>query len=306
MFDPDEVVHLFVDQAHCMLRGEPRTIAEINPAVIGPARKFAFPPMIGRCVLVVYGADPTYASGMGTAVGIGASAELEALETLFAASRFEIEYEVLGAPSRSAIVEMCRNVQPHILHFIGHAEAGAQPRDHRLKIYGPGGDPDGAGGPGTTCGRCLTFATTADAAASVGRAQRVPHGLPGGGARATVALFENIAESMLQRGTLGVIGMQGDIPGDVAAWFSKALYEALVKGEPVDLAVRQARWVASRIANRTNYVERRDWSFPMLRTRVMPELVLPAAHRGRAVRGSLGGPSGSWDTLRRVASSGRR
>jgi hypothetical protein len=281
MHDPDAGLHFFVDQRSSILRGEPRLLTDNNPAVQAAARKFVFPtddwPLR---VLVIYSAGPEYALGAGTASGIGASVELDALETLFAASRFDIEYEVLEHPSRAAIVAKCASIDPHIFHFIGHAEAGAQPAQHRLMIYGPGGDPDIAGGPVPgyepwtlydirndlqTLPLRLAVLNACRTAAAAGAVAPV----------VTVAPFDNIAESMLQRGTLGVIGMQGDIPGDVAAVFSKALYEALVKGVPVDLAVGQARWIASRDPNRTNYIDRRDWSFPMLRTRVMPDLVLP-------------------------------
>ena len=286
VFDPVAATHLFLDKTNPVMRGEAKRIDDANAALTPQAKKLAFAdddwPLR---VLVVYGAGPEYA-GEGT--GIGAKEELEALENLFADSRFDVEYEILEHPSRPYIIEKCASIEPHILHFIGHAQAGAAPLDHRLMIWGPGGDAD-------TAGKGYEYWTLFDIRNDL---QTIPlrlavlngcrtAGVAPGAAPAPatkVAPFDNITESMLQRGTLGVVGMQGDIPGDVAAAFSRALYEGLVKGKPVDVAVQMARVVVSQLAAKFNYVERKDWSFPMLRTRVMPDLVLPRRQQQVLVR----------------------
>jgi hypothetical protein len=276
MYDPTSATHLFLDKTSPLLRGDAKKLGDVNAALTPQAKKLTFAdddwPLR---VLVVFGAGPEY---VGEGTGIGAKEELEALENLFADARFDIEYEVLEHPSRSYIREKCETIEPHILHFIGHAEAGATPNDHRLLIWGPGGDADtaGKGYDPWTLYDIRNDLQTIPLRLAVLNGCRTAGATPGATpAPAAIAPFENIAESMLQRGTLGVVGMQGDIPGDVAAAFSRALYEALVNGKPVDVAVQMARVVASQLPKKPNYVERKDWSFPMLRTRVMPELVLP-------------------------------
>jgi hypothetical protein len=270
MRDPADGASLFLEPA-VISRGEPRQIGDPNPFVHVDSRRYPFPlddwPLR---VLVVFGADPGFAEGAdsdGSADSddsIGANAELSALETLFASHRFEVEFEVLENPSREAIVAACQGIVPHILHFIGHGVAGAKADDHRLLIY-----------------RKDTY--------EAWRLQDLRNDLRNIPLRfaflnacrtgesaakgSEVVPIASMSDAFLRLGALGVLGMQGDIPGDLAKTFSRAFYEKILAKYPVDQAVREARWQISRI--RENVTKRAEWSYPVLRTRVHPSLVLP-------------------------------
>ncbi len=277
MYDPDSATHFFLDPAVPMLRGQPLPIDRKNKAVHSSASGFSFPaddwPLR---VLIVYGADPEFAVGKGTATGIGAKAELHALEALFSAARFDVEFDVLEHPPPERIIQACRSMLPHVLHFIGHGEAGANPQDHhlqdhRLLIWGDGKEDHT--GPG------YTPWTVHDIRNGL---QNLPFrfaflnacktSAAGAGPRA-LAPFGSIAEAFLFLGALGVLGMQGDVPGDLAARFSEQFYQRIVQGRAVDVAVQAARWDMSQ--QRPNFMGRKAWSYPVLRTRVLPFLVLP-------------------------------
>ena len=243
-------------------------LANPNPMVRGNAERNATPQVDWPLrVLVVFGAEPEDDAVNGD--GIGANAELLALETLFAQSRREVEYELLMHPRPAAIVAACRDVEPHILHFIGHGESGATVADRRLRIFHPEDDapPEYRDWPlldikANLSGFAPRFAflnacRTADEARNGGEPLAV----------------SSIADAFLQLGSLGVLAMQGDIPGDLAAAFSTTFYEKLIEGDPVDVAVLFARRDIS--MRRGNIATQPEWSFPVLRTRAAPEVVIP-------------------------------
>jgi hypothetical protein len=273
MYDPLAESHVFLDVDHPCVRGEPRALEEANPIVRAGARKYPFAsdewPLR---VLVIFGADSDMAEGKHTQ-GIGASSELRHLETLFAASRFDVDFEVLEQPTRDEIVHACRTIQPHVFHFIGHGEGDADPKKHSLLIYR-------GGAPQPTYEQWPLFDIRNDLQGIPLRfvflnACRTSNG--GGGVRppGPGAPFASIADAFFNLGALGVIGMQGDVPGDVAGDYSRAFYEAVIAGNEIDVAATKARRVVSQAPGRANYIMRREWSFPVLRTRVMPSLVLP-------------------------------
>jgi hypothetical protein len=282
MYAPDTVTHPFLDRGVPFLRGRAVDPRARNPAVHVSAQGLQFPaddwPLR---VLVVYGPDPNFAAGTGSAAGIGANQELRALETLFAASRFDVEFDVLEHPLPGQIVSACRTMLPHVLHFIGHGEAGGTPEQHRLLIYGD--NRHGRNPPEYTPWLLqdirnslqriplrFAFLNACRTAASVA-----------GGPSESPVPFGSVAEAFLFMGALGVLGMQGDIPGDLAAEFSRHFYSGLIANEPVDMAVAKARWEMSQL--RAGVITQKSWSFPVLQTRVWPSLVLPRAPDGPCV-----------------------
>jgi hypothetical protein len=274
MYDPQTGAHLFLEPSHLVLRGEARAVEEANPLVRAAARKHLFPqddwPLR---VLVVFGASPDFAQGKGVPGGIGASRELQALESLFASSRFDVDCEVLEHPLPAEIVDKCEKVQPHILHFIGHAEADGAPQNHRLRIWRPAVAGAQAGYLDWALHdvRNDLQAQSPPRLAFLNACRTAAAG--NGGAASPGSPFASIAEAFLNLGALGVIGMQGDVPGDIAAEYARVFYQAAIAGDPVDLAATKARRAAARV--RPDLVKRCAWSFPVLRTRVLPQLVLP-------------------------------
>ena len=280
MYDPDSGSHWFLEAPHVLVRGEARTVEEENQLVRVAARAHRFPlddwPLR---VLLVFGADPDFKSGSSVPGGIGATRELEALETLFAASRLDVECQLLEHPSRDEIVRKCDKVQPHVLHFIGHGQADGTPADHCLKIWRPA-QANGtlAGYEDWTLHDIRTDLQSVKPPAFVFlNACRTAGAITANGAKTGIsAPFGSLAETFLNLGALGVLGMQGDVPGDVAAEFARAFYEAVIAGDSVDFAATNARRKAAQLPERKNLVKRSAWSFPVLRTRVLPALVLPA------------------------------
>jgi CHAT domain len=256
---------VFLDRA-VISRGEPRQIGDLNLLVHVDSRRYSFPPDDWPLrVLIVFGADPGLAKGSGED-SIGANAELSALETLFSANRFEVEFDVLENPSRDDIVGACQEVVPHILHFIGHGVAGARSEDHRLQIYRNKAKEYDSWRlrdlQNDLRNVALRFAFL--------NACRTGENAAAGSEVAPVA---SMSDAFLRLGALGVLAMQGDIPGDLAETFSCKFYEKILARQPVDRAVHEARWEISRL--RENVTKRAEWSYPVLRTRVHPSLVLP-------------------------------
>jgi hypothetical protein len=102
---------------------------------------------------------------------------------------------------------------------------------------------------------------------------RTAHTAPAAEQQALRSAFTNLSEAFVRNGSLGVLAMQGDIPGDLAAAFSRVFYERVLGGCTVGEAALQARLEVSRL--REDVLRRGEWSYPVLRTRVLPSLVLP-------------------------------
>lgn len=277
MYDPESGTHLFLD-AVPMLRGEPRSLSERNPEVSPGVTQLAFAaddwPLR---VLIIFGAGPEYAGGRGLEGDIGAKAELEALETLFAAHRFDVEFEVVENPTRPKIADACGRVMPHVLHFIGHGDARGEPKDHRLLMYRKTGGAMGeyaTWAPGDIRsdlnGIPLRFAFL--------NACRTSEGAAAAEQETLRSAFNNLSDAFVRNGALGAVAMQGDIPGDLAAEFSRVFYEQILAGHAVDEAVLRARLRVAQ--SREDVLRRGEWSYPVLRTRVHPELVLPRRPAG--------------------------
>jgi CHAT domain len=279
MYDPDTATHLFLD-ATPMLRGEPRPISERNPNIDPPAARIAFAPDDWPLrVLIVFAAEPEHPDAPGG--NIGARAELEALETLFGAHPFDVEFDVLENPNRSAIAEACRRVVPHVLHFIGHGEARGPPKNHKLLLYHTGDNALGTYSPwasgdirGDLNSIPLRFAFL--------NACRTADGSGSDAQQALRGAFTNLSDAFVRIGALGALAMQGDIPGDLAAVFARVFYQQILAGQDVDQAALQARLEVSR--KREDVIRRSEWSYPVLRTRVHPSLVLPRPADGTLIK----------------------
>lgn len=272
---------LFLGAAGAVLRGEARALGEPNPLVHDDAVGYRFAPDDWPLrVLIVYGPDPTYEGGRETN-RIGAREELRALETLFASKRFDVEYDVLEHPLPAEIIARARAVRPHVLHFIGHSESGGAATDQQLLIY----TPRLPGGEGYA--QWPLFDIRRDLQGVPLRfvflnACHTSTPAPGNAAGGAAIPFASLADSFLNMGALGVLGMQEAVPGDLAKEFAERFYTEVIAGQPVDVAARAARVHMS--GKRTNYAARREWAFPVLRTRVMPTLVLPKLPAAREPR----------------------
>jgi hypothetical protein len=80
-----------------------------------------------------------------------------------------------------------------------------------------------------------------------------------------------------------VLGMHGAIRGNTAGRLAAALYQALVDGKTLDLALTDARGDAD-ILKSTDARREWDWALPYLRLRVLPEMVIPVTFVNNAER----------------------
>jgi hypothetical protein len=221
-------------------------------------------------VLVVHAVREP-ANRAGGAVSIAANEELDAIEALFAKARHRIEYELLEYPLPEDIESACRHIRPHVLHFIGHARDREGAGEAQLILHRPAAE-----------GRLLANVpwSVRDIRTQLnGIAPRLVflNACRTANAGAEVPLGTgNIADAFILAGSRAVLGMQADVPGDLARVFSESFYRELLAGRHVDEAAFAARRDMSRI--RGNMSRRGEWSFPVLRAVVPPESILPV-HR---------------------------
>ena len=83
-----------------------------------------------------------------------------------------------------------------------------------------------------------------------------------GGRTSVTDPFAGVGQSLLQKGVPAVIAMQFEITDEAAITFSRAFYEALIEGYPIDSAVTEARKTIYAQANQL------EWATPVLYTSV--------------------------------------
>jgi hypothetical protein len=197
-------------------------------------------------VLVVVGCEPTAA--------IGWQLEVAAIEAALRGLGHQAEPHVLERPSQAELVAYCTRFRPHVLHFIGHGDAAllcwssAEQQLWSWTVDAIVNQLGKATPPLVFLNACRS------AAVSPGEAQ--------------AGVF-SIASAFLLAGARGVIGMQGDIPGSVAAVFSDAFYREIARHTALDVAVSAGR----RAAHMSS--PRRDWALPTISLAVLPGRVLP-------------------------------
>jgi len=249
MYDPDTAEYLFLTAPHPMVRGNTKHRDRDDD---WPLR-----------VVVVLGAEPEQPDAGGA---IGANAELRALEKLFAASPFDVEYELLEYPNPDDIIGACQNICPHVFHFIGHGEGGAGAASHKLLIYRPDED---TFEPWTLQDIKLALKGHAPRVVFL-NACRTADAERGNVQHPSIS---SLADAFLSMGSLAVIGMQGDVPGDLAAQFSREFYEQVIDQQPLDTAILNARLKISR--GRPDVARRREWSLPVAQSAFVPGAALP-------------------------------
>ena len=77
-------------------------------------------------------------------------------------------------------------------------------------------------------------------------------------------------------GTVGVLGMHSVVKGDSAGRLAATLYERIVAGDDLDLALNQARIMIDQLQG-IDLRRSWDWALPYLRVKVSPDQVLGKA-----------------------------
>lgn len=228
-----------------------------NSFVRGPVAPAAAPEPLDRPlrVLVVIGSqanDPR----------VKAEEELAELERTFWDLRHRLDFQVLHQPTRQLIEAACRAFRPHVFHFIGHGRIGADGPQLELFANTPQewsvSDIYNDMSPAQELG--FAFLNACHTAAVPD--QQVPG-----------CEIWSLHRTFFHRGVRAVLAMQGPVPGASAAFFSGAVYRALVSGDPIDLALTEARQQLPAQPDAGQH----DWAIPALYLRTRPECVLPLA-----------------------------
>jgi len=233
---------------------------------INPAAKLSWPLKL----LVIVGCDPAD-------TGIEWATELhDVLKTVCPLpTRHWIDLDVFECRTphpkgvRNDLAERVKDFRPDIVHFIGHARAahGAQPA--ALELFN---STDG-GSDAITAQSIINWFKASPTRLAVLNACRTLTPA-GGAANEGLEALSAVGAAFLSAGTPAVVGMQHDVPGDVAARFASALYSALLGGEPIDRAVTSARMAILTMPNAET--TQRNWALPTMTIRTSADLVLAA------------------------------
>jgi hypothetical protein len=190
--------------------------------------------------------------------GIQWENELHGIEDALRPLHHAVDPEVLPRPSRELLFETIRSFRPDIFHFIGHGRGGRA--GARLELYD---------------GRDRWYWKVDEMVADL---QEYPPQLAILNACHSAEPDDqygawSVTEAFAAIGTMAVLGMYGDVPGDAAATFGAQVYEALAEGKFIDTAVAAARGGVSRLSSEDGYL-RRDWSLASLVVSNLPDRVL--------------------------------
>jgi CHAT domain len=167
--------------------------------------------------------------------------------------------EVLQAPeTKTRLEEVWRDVQPDVLHFIGH---GTRLDGESVLAF--------EGALGRWPWRPNEVDELPDPAPRLVVLNACRTADPANGSQASW----DFTEAFIRRGSAAVVAMQGDIRSAGAVEFSRALYSALADGKPVDVAAALGR----RAIDARLRVDQDDrcWALPCLSVAAHPDQVLP-------------------------------
>jgi hypothetical protein len=242
-----------------MIRGNvPLFASPLNPMFRGPLEPAAAPKASGLVlrVLMLVGSEPGDTA-------VQAEQEIDALEDAVREFRREIDLRIERPQSIGDLTTLMTEVQPHVLHFTGHG--GEVPRVGQSAVSSLVFQ-DGTGG---------TWDWTAEEIAgtlAAGAPRLAFLNACRSGTAAARSIVGALSAEFLASGTCGVIAVQANIAGAAAAEFAGGAYAALAKGDPLDVALAQARYT---VRQRTGMTARRDWSLPSLTVGVDIAQVLP-------------------------------
>ena len=197
---------------------------------------------------------------VGSPVGdtiVEAEEELRNLNDAFRRMCGQVDVEFLPQPSRQELRETYRTLRPHIFHFVGHG--GVEADDGRLVLHDP---ESGQNKPWTTTEITMDLRGWQPRVAILNACRSTSVEEQEGAWR--------VADAFAAFGASAIIAMQADIRGDAAAAFTGDFYKALVRHDPLDVAVTEGRIAVTRVTG----TERRDFALPSLTVSAPPASVL--------------------------------
>jgi hypothetical protein len=168
-----------------------------------------------------------------------------------ASTRGGVEVTLLSNATLDAFVNVLQKAPFHVLHFMGHGFLAAGTERSGLLFETSRGDAESVCGETLAshlqgCSRMLL--AVLNACHSGDHPQAVPHDP-----------FAGVAITLVQAGLPAAVAMRGSISDRGAVAFTKSLYDSLVQGHPIDVAVTQGRRAIS-----PNPETSAEWSVPML------------------------------------------
>lgn len=161
-----------------------------------------------------------------------------------------VEVEILEKPTRSALRAAFLRRPVHALHFIGHGGSNQRPGLGTLVFETPERKPD------FVSGKDLATLLSTGRPPAIVVLNACNTGWNGPAAEDP---FGSVAAALVKAGLLAVVAMQFPITDQAALAFSKAFYQHLAEGDPVDAAVGEGR-----LAIRLDDCASHEWITPVL------------------------------------------
>jgi hypothetical protein len=159
----------------------------------------------------------------------------------------ELETPTLEGVRRALLEQKC-----HILHFMGHGDFAAAEGGGALWFEGP----DGGGDP-------IRGEDLANKLADIPSLRLAVLNACDSGGTGGAGLFAGVASSLVLGGLPAVVAMQAPISDEAAIVFSQTFYRGILVGDPVDLAVAEARQAMHSIDP-----GRFEWATPVVLMRI--------------------------------------
>ncbi|WP_271623418.1 CHAT domain-containing protein [Bradyrhizobium sp. CCBAU 11430] len=172
--------------------------------------------------------------------------------------------ELLQVPSLAMLEAAFDRLNPDIFHFTGHGELSPLTQKPALKIN--------EAAPGQPW-----WWDTAGVFAFFSNRRHKPRLVilnACDGAHAPSELY-SLLEALSACGVPAVIAAQAPIGQAVTAELSRPLYQQLLAGQPIDVALAKARFGIGQSVGGTGW-HSRDWGLPVLSTSMAPEALFPA------------------------------
>jgi hypothetical protein len=183
--------------------------------------------------------------------------EIERLQEALAKVLPDVDPEFIIRPAEDSLPKRLEDLNPHVLHFIGHGESSA--KGGALVMH------DDATG-----SRWDWLAKDIPNQLSITPRIVVLNACRTGQLGAQDGTWE-VADAFAELGVPAVVAMQGDIEGRAAVAFAAAFFEGLLAGELLDVAVTRGR---RRAADTVGFAAR-DFSLPTLTLREPAERIVP-------------------------------
>jgi len=179
---------------------------------------------------------------------------------------YPIKIDLLNKPTIDNFLSKVEETKPHVMHFIGHGQFNKAEGKGEIALL----DVDE---------RSARWVKDDEFPGFFAHMHSIPRlvflHLCEGGAIDFRAGYAGLAPQLVLAEVQAVVAMQYPISNDAAIIFSRAFYRELAKGEPVDIAVQNARWRIT--TSIQNAYDNRVFGTPVLYMRSRDGIIQPVA-----------------------------